>query len=433
MVRLQILTKNGPIVNSSQVAKVIKASREAKAKNHTMNDGDDTAESNSRAAFEQNTEKEPSNKLFCNGKVGDNVQNVKEINDKDKSDSIARSQANGHNIETVRNRSQSTHHLAYKNYADYPLVKRDFGRVTFPRKLHDLLNQPNHLIDRRVISWAPHGRSFYISDVDRFVEHVLPRAFNQSTFSSFRRQLNLYGFTLLTKRGSSKCIVYYHEMFLQGRPDLCYLIKRKKNDFSRFQGPNTDEPNFFAMPHCLINNGELSKEDQSDENKKAYSQGNKNEASENQEMFPKTSIHDTDIGKYSLSDGECNDFNPFQRARMNSGPIHLQEFSHLLTRTNNLISTRVPISSLPPSSQYLTNQDIAHPILNIGSSPLSQILPYPLHQQRELAYFAQNFVQNSGLNLPRANNPTYLSSHPSVNSGMTPEVDGIFHAKRNKS
>jgi hypothetical protein len=98
-----------------------------------------------------------------------------------------------------------------------------------------------------VVSWLPHGRSFIVHDKRKFVEEIMPRFFHQSKFTSFQRQLNLYGFVRLTAgrdRGA-----YYHELFIRGRPDLCKTMVRtrvKGNGMKAASNPN-QEPNFYAM------------------------------------------------------------------------------------------------------------------------------------------------------------------------------------------
>jgi hypothetical protein len=76
------------------------------------------------------------------------------------------------------------------------------------------------------------------------------RFFHQTKLTSFQRQLNLYGFIRLTAgrdRGG-----YYHELFLQGRPDLAKQIVRtriKGNGMKAASSPST-EPNFYVMDFC---------------------------------------------------------------------------------------------------------------------------------------------------------------------------------------
>jgi hypothetical protein len=64
----------------------------------------------------------------------------------------------------------------------------------FPIQLHLMLSNAQVEGYSDVCSWQPHGRSFLIKDRKRFVDRVLPIYFKQSKFSSFQRQLNLYGF-----------------------------------------------------------------------------------------------------------------------------------------------------------------------------------------------------------------------------------------------
>eukprot|EP00804_Cyclotella_cryptica_P004562 CCRYP_006901-RB/>CCRYP_006901-RB protein AED:0.43 eAED:0.43 QI:0/-1/0/1/-1/0/1/0/74 len=44
-----------------------------------------------------------------------------------------------------------------------------------------------------IVSWLKHGRAFKIHDPKAFAEVIMPRFFNQSKYTSFQRQLNLYG------------------------------------------------------------------------------------------------------------------------------------------------------------------------------------------------------------------------------------------------
>jgi hypothetical protein len=80
---------------------------------------------------------------------------------------------------------------------------------------------------------------------------IANRFFRHSQLSSFRRQLNIYGFKRLTRgpdRGG-----YYHEMFLRGRPRLLNQVARtriKGNGVKGAPSPST-EPNFYLMPYCL--------------------------------------------------------------------------------------------------------------------------------------------------------------------------------------
>ncbi len=103
-----------------------------------------------------------------------------------------------------------------------------------------------------IVSWLPHGRAFLVRDRIRLVQEVLPIFFDcQREFTSFQRQLNIYGFMRLTKPGPDQNACY-HEFFLRGRPDLClYIVKKPKSkqerSFRKSIDPDT-APDFYALP-----------------------------------------------------------------------------------------------------------------------------------------------------------------------------------------
>lgn len=94
----------------------------------------------------------------------------------------------------------------------------------FPEKLHRLLLEVEAAGRADVISFVANGRAFAIHKADHFFKEIVPLYFRQSRLSSFKRQLNLYGFELINTgpaRGG-----YYHEMFVKERPELCRRMRR---------------------------------------------------------------------------------------------------------------------------------------------------------------------------------------------------------------
>jgi len=106
-----------------------------------------------------------------------------------------------------------------------------FPEMLFQMLQHIDLYEPDLA---NIVSWQPHGRSFLVHDRKRFEQLVLPRFFKQTKlYSSFRRQLKLWGFSRLAqqqkKRAPTKadCAVYYHELFLRSKAHLNRRIRRK--------------------------------------------------------------------------------------------------------------------------------------------------------------------------------------------------------------
>ncbi|KAG2157021.1 hypothetical protein DEU56DRAFT_750230 [Suillus clintonianus] len=103
----------------------------------------------------------------------------------------------------------------------------------FLQKLYEMVNDPS---DHDLIRWSDAGDSFFVLDQERFASEVLGRWFKHKNFSSFVRQLNMYGFHkiphlqqgVLRSDSDTEFWNFEHPHFLRGQPDMLCLIQRKK-------------------------------------------------------------------------------------------------------------------------------------------------------------------------------------------------------------
>jgi len=111
-----------------------------------------------------------------------------------------------------------------------------------------MLEGADHNGTSHVVSWQPHGRSFRVHYPKDFIEHIMPKVFRQSKWSSFQRQLNLYGFMRITD-GPDKG-AYYHPKFLRGMPAKSAQIVRTRIKGTKVRTAThpDDNPNFYEMP-----------------------------------------------------------------------------------------------------------------------------------------------------------------------------------------
>jgi len=102
---------------------------------------------------------------------------------------------------------------------------------TFVHKLYQMLSDPKQ---SNFIKWNETGYSFTIRNVQGFSRNVLPLHFRHNNFSSFVRQLNMYGFHKVNKSSPSskgnenQVWEFFHPKFVRGKPHLIEEIKRKQ-------------------------------------------------------------------------------------------------------------------------------------------------------------------------------------------------------------
>ncbi|KAI9477093.1 hypothetical protein BDB00DRAFT_776042 [Zychaea mexicana] len=123
-----------------------------------------------------------------------------------------------------------------------------------PAFLNKLYNMVDDLTTDDLIRWADDGMSFIVLRHEDFAKRVLPRFFKHSNFSSFVRQLNMYGFHkvphlqqgVLHADGEAERWEFSNPHFQKNQPDLLLLVTRKK-------GRDTEEkePANIDMHHIL--------------------------------------------------------------------------------------------------------------------------------------------------------------------------------------
>ncbi len=176
------------------------------------------------------------------------------------------------NSSSHRRREYHEHGTVQHSYHDYSGIspetqdlfalplKGAYGGTTiaFPVVLHRLLTDSTEEGFEDIIAWQPHGRAFLVHDHDRFVDEVMPKYFRQTRFSSFQRQLSLYGFLRLTKGADGGA--YYNEWFLRGLPHLCAHMHRtrvKGYGVRQSSSPET-EPDFYGMDAVSVPQQEMN-------------------------------------------------------------------------------------------------------------------------------------------------------------------------------
>ncbi|KAK9760127.1 hypothetical protein K7432_016163 [Basidiobolus ranarum] len=118
--------------------------------------------------------------------------------------------------------------LVFSGYEDVHPDSKEIPH--FVLKLYRILETEKY---SEYIRWNNTGESFVIPDGPLLAAVVLPNFYKSSTFTSFVRQLNIYGFRRITDARKAKnppsqlASAFAHPNFCQGRVNKLHLIKRK--------------------------------------------------------------------------------------------------------------------------------------------------------------------------------------------------------------
>ncbi|GMK55776.1 hypothetical protein CspeluHIS016_0208320 [Cutaneotrichosporon spelunceum] len=104
----------------------------------------------------------------------------------------------------------------------------------FLNKLFSMVSEPE---TDNLIYWADSGDSFFVPNHERLAEELLPRFFKHRNFSSFVRQLNMYGFHkvphlqsgVLKNESPTELWEFVNPFFKRDQPQLLSRVMRKNN------------------------------------------------------------------------------------------------------------------------------------------------------------------------------------------------------------
>jgi len=116
-------------------------------------------------------------------------------------------------------------------HPSYPRTGKRGVPQQFPRRLYEMLEEESSQTSsqhcERTIKWSKSGRAFNIADTKKFADIILPKYFKTSKFSSFQRNLNLYGFCKI-RRGPD-ADMYAHPNFIRGSPTNLSQLRKESS------------------------------------------------------------------------------------------------------------------------------------------------------------------------------------------------------------
>lgn len=98
----------------------------------------------------------------------------------------------------------------------------------FVLRLYEMISNTKN---SETLAWTDSGTSFAIVNTDNFTLKLLKKHFKNKNYSSFVRQLNLYGFR--KQRDTGEIHVYAHEYFLKDQPEVLCQVNRRVSECNK--------------------------------------------------------------------------------------------------------------------------------------------------------------------------------------------------------
>ncbi|CAD8085479.1 unnamed protein product [Paramecium sonneborni] len=115
--------------------------------------------------------------------------------------------------------------------------------IKFIEVTHEILNQNEY---NKIIRWDEDGLKIQIFNRELLKDLVLPKYFKHANYSSFLRQLNMYGFT--SNKDQYGTLTYYHPFFTKQKVLMKSIIKKKH------QKQNQSDQSIYGIDQSELNN-----------------------------------------------------------------------------------------------------------------------------------------------------------------------------------
>lgn len=239
----------------------------------------------------------------------------------------------------------------------------------FPYILYEILNDDSR--SESPIMWLPHGRAFRILDKKKFATDVMPLYFKATKMSSFKRQLNLWGFKLIICFGDE---VLWRESFVKDHPEYLKSIQRSPAaSWADSVHHCYDRTEFYQMLHDInITFGGSANNDDNGNGPRILNSQHQLQI-QNTTTNNNTSVQQTFWSTNNDNDNGAPIPNLANQMEMNSQ-------QQLQNTTNNNASVQQTFfwpgarqaSSSPPAPEFMRHQHQLFPVMN---QPEAAVLP----------------------------------------------------------
>lgn len=268
----------------------------------------------------------------------------------------------------------------------------------FISKLKLLLSEEKY---RRAIRWSENGAAILITDGETFKRQVLDESaemFKTRNFTSFVRQLNLYGFRKVPVNGKSdpsKNMEFEHAHFKRDKPELMHLVHRTCSSRKKKRGAqgtlttfkressSSGEPRFRKFKSAEDDEGDMTDSGKLGRNDNRF-----------YSVSPNSSPR-----KETESEEESAEFNhsshsPFDAAHPNVSnslqEYYYQRFQEEQLAVQLLLNLRYSSSSPQSCENFQTQQAAYDP--SCAGYPMYMYPSVPFYGQYNSMYWLRNFL-----------------------------------------